>query len=183
MMENHAVRPVFSLLLFLALLALPALLILSPLMDWLTDDFERWATRKGQIETARDMLAQGAALQALATRLEHDLDEGSLFHRGTDIAAVQNGVQSSVRALVQSAGATVRLLDAKSDPGDLRRRLTIKLAAEGGTESLNAAIARLEAFRPRLMLRDLHLRGTEGMAGSGLTLELEIDAYADLTQP
>ena len=82
---------------------------------------------------------------------------------------------------MQSAGATVRLLDAKSDPGERRRRLTIKLTAEGGTDSLSAAITRLEAARPRLMLRDLHLRGTEGIAGSGMTLDLEIDAYADLS--
>lgn len=76
-------------------------------------------------------------------------------------------------------GAAVRLLDAKSDPGESRRRLTIKLT--GGTDSLSAAITRLEAARPRLMLRDLHLRGVEGSAGSGMTLDLEIDADADLS--
>lgn len=183
MTGNRAVRPALALLLFMAVLAIPAFLIASPLMDRLAEGFGRWTLRKGQIEAATDMLAQRPALEKLATRLEHDLDEGSLFHRGTDIATVQNGLQSSVRAILQSAGATVRLLDAKSDPGDTRRRLTIKLAADGTTESLSAAIAHLEAFRPRLMLRDLHLRGTEGISGSGLTLELEIDAYADLTPP
>jgi hypothetical protein len=170
-----------ALLLFLCVLTIPAYLIASPFMGRLTDDMARWASRKSQLEAARDILDQRPALEKLATRLESDLDEGALFYRGPDIATVQNGLQSSVRAIVQSAGATVRLLDAKSDPGGSRRRLTIKLTAEGGTESLNAVITRLEATRPRLMLRDLHLRGAEGMAGSGMNLDIEIDAYADLS--
>jgi hypothetical protein len=170
-----------ALLLLLCVLLTPAIMIASPFMDRLTDDVGRWASRSNQLEAARDVLAQRPALEKLAARLENDLDEGSLFHRGTDIATVQNSLQSSVRTIVQSAGATVRLLDGKNDPGETRRRLTIKLTAEGGTDSLYAVIARLEAARPRLMLRDLHLRGAEGIAGSGMTLDLEIDAYADLS--
>lgn len=180
-MSKNAVRPQIALLLFLCVLTVPALLIASPFMDRLNGSVERWTSRKSQLEAAKDILAQRPALEKLAGRLEHTLDEGSLFHRGTDIASVQNALQSSVRAIVQSAGATVRLLDAKSDAGESRRRMTIKLTAEGGTDSLTAIIARLEAARPRLMLRDLHLRGTEAAAGTGMTLDLEIDAYADLS--
>jgi hypothetical protein len=181
MKENQSVRPSIAMLLFMCVLTTPALLIASPCMDRLTVDIARLASRRGQLDTAKDLLAQRSVFEKLAARLENDLDAGSLFHRGIDIATVQNGLQSSVRAIVQSGGATVRLLDAKSEPGDSRRRLTIKLTAEGGSDSLEAVVMRLEAFRPRLMLRDLQLRGAEGNAGAGMTLDLEIDAYADLS--
>ena len=181
MTGNKTVRPQIALLLTVSLLAIPAIFIASPFVGRLADDFGRWSSRKSQLEAAKDVLAQRPILEKLAAGLKHDLDEGSLFYRGTDIAAIQNALQSSIRTTVQSAGATVRLLDAKSEPGDSRRRLTIKLTAEGGAESLNTVIARLEATRPRLLLRDLHLHGTETAAGSGMTLDLEIDAYADLS--
>ncbi|HMA49761.1 MAG TPA: type II secretion system protein GspM [Magnetospirillaceae bacterium] len=181
MIGKKAVRPPFALLLTLSLLAIPAILIASPFTDRLADDLGRWMSRKSQLEAAKEVLAQRPALEKLAVGLERDLDEGSLFYRGSDVAAIQNAVQSSIRATVQSAGATVRLLDARSEPGESRRRLTIKLTAEGGNESLNMVIARLEAVRPRLLLRDLHLHGTEAAAGTGMTLDLEIDAYADLS--
>jgi hypothetical protein len=170
-----------ALLLALSLLAVPAFLIASPFMERLSDDFGRWTARKSQLQAAKEILAQRPVLEKLAAGLRHDLDDGSLFYRGTDFAAIQNGLQSSIRATVQSSGATVRLLDAKSESGESRRRVTIKLTAEGGNDSLSAVIARLEATRPRLMLRDLHLHGMEAVAGSGMTLDLEIDAYADIS--
>lgn len=183
MTKNAAVRPPLALSLFLCLLAIPGFFIASPVIDRLNDDMQRLASRKSQLEAANDILAQRPTLEKLAGRLEQDLDEGSLFHRGADIAAVQNGLQSSVRATLQSAGATVRSLDAMSDPGQTRRRMTIKLTAEGSSDSLNAAITRLEASRPRLLLRDLHLRSADGLAGSAMTLDLEIDAHANLSPP
>ena len=184
--KSGSMRPSLAAALAAGLLLVPAFLVLSPAADLVSDALVRMDTRSAQLLSARQILSERPQLNQLATTLKQELDEGSLFHRGQDIPSIEASLLSSVRATVQQSGAVIRVLDSKTEADEgKRRRLTIKLTAEGAADTLDAAIGRLEEARPRLLLRFLHMHGPSVSQGALsapiLTLELEIDAYVDLS--
>ncbi|MEA1674699.1 GspMb/PilO family protein [Nitrospirillum sp. BR 11163] len=132
---------------------------------------------------ARGTAAQREELTRRTAQLERVVDEGAIFQRGGTVA----GTQTAIRMAVQPAGATLRSLDTATEAiGPHRQRLTSRLVIDGTAEAVQNVLTQLEAARPRLLLRDMRLRlPAPAMSddAAALSMELEIDAYADLTPP
>lgn len=178
-------RPSYALLLIGGLLLLPPLGILLGQTEALSLISEQQAARQRQAVAATQLMQHREELRLQSQRLQALSDETSLFHRGADDAGVQIAVLAQVRSLVQSAGLSIRSIDARAgDAVGGRRRLTVAVSAMGLMEQVVAAITTLETARPRLLVGRLRLlSGVEtGLGGAPgnplLSLELEIDAYA-----
>ncbi|MFV3129871.1 GspMb/PilO family protein [Niveispirillum sp. KHB5.9] len=185
MTRRPMLRPAYIMLLAGGLLLLPPLALLQQGRDALLFQAEQRAARARQLTAAAALLQQQGALREQTRRLEQLSDEASLFHRGVDAAGIQIALLAQVRNLVQGAGLAIRSIDARAGEAvGGRLRLTVILSAAGPTEQAVAAIAALEAARPRLLVGRLRLlAGMEaGLVGSQddpfLALEMEIDAYA-----
>lgn len=183
-------RPAYILMLTGGLLLLPPLAVLLRSQEALLFLAEQRAARARQLAAAAALLRQQAELREQTQRLQQLSDEALLFHRGGDAAGIQIALLAQVRNLVHGAGLAIRSIDARAGEAvGGRLRLTVILSAAGPTEQVVAAIAALEAARPRLLVGKLRLlAGMEaGLVGSQddpyLALEMEIDAYAQTPAP
>ncbi|MEA1674775.1 GspMb/PilO family protein [Nitrospirillum sp. BR 11163] len=183
----------------LCLLALPPYLYLAPLVDEVQAAATRRVARLGQLESARVLLTQRDDLSRRAALFDRALGVHTLLRKGADVAAVQADAEGDVRGALRQAGVTVRALTAQTDAGrGPYRRIHLSVAAEGDAVAVTNAVAALDGVRPRLLLRSVHIHAEAseppapgpgfGRAARGpapgedrpVTLELEIDVYADL---
>ncbi|TWB39017.1 GspMb/PilO family protein [Nitrospirillum pindoramense] len=176
-------RPGFTLILILAVGAATLYALTPPLMERVTAAMERRQARSVQLAVARGSAAQREELMRRTAQLERVVDEGAIFQKGGTVA----GTQTAIRMAVQPTGATLRSLDTATEAiGSHRQRLTSRLVIDGTPEAVQNALTQLEAARPRLLLRDMRLRPPVPVTPDdsvALSMELEIDAYADLTPP
>ncbi|TWB32034.1 GspMb/PilO family protein [Nitrospirillum bahiense] len=202
-MAAAAPRPLFVLAIALCLLALPPYLYLAPLVDGVQEAATRRVARLDQLESARALLTQRDDLSRRAAVFDQALGTHTLLRRGEDVAAVQADAEGDIRGALRQAGVTVRTLTVRSDAGrGAYRRIHLSVAAEGDAVAVTNAVAALDGVRPRLLLRSVHVHADTaepaaagpsfGRAAHGpapgpvpgedrpVTLELEIDVYADL---
>ncbi|MDE1145892.1 MAG: GspMb/PilO family protein [Azospirillaceae bacterium] len=201
-MASTTLRPGFVLLVAGCLLAVPPYFFLAPLAEGVQDAAARRVARLSQLDEARTLLAQRDDLARRAGVLDRGLVVRTLLRHGTDLPAVQADAEAEVRRAVQQAGATVRTLSTQVRPGrGAYRRLTLTLAADGDAVAVTNAVAALDAVMPRLLVRSLHIHATPpatvtvptgpafgrvapqarpAVESEPVTLEMEIDIYADL---
>lgn len=190
MTAKPLLRPFYALLLLGSLLLLPPMGILLSQRETLSLLSEQRAARQQQATAASLLLLHREELQQQSQRLQTLSDEASLFHQGANDSGIQIVVLTQARNLVQGAGLSIRSIDARA--GDIvggRRRLTVALSAMGPMEQVMVAITALEAARPRLFVSRLRLLSAAeaGFVSAPdnpfLSLELEIDAYAQISTP
>ncbi|TWB09659.1 type II secretion system (T2SS) protein M subtype b [Nitrospirillum amazonense] len=174
-------RPGFVLALVLGI-SCATLYALSPaLIEQVTAAMERRQARSVQLAAARGLAAQRQELSNRVDALGRVVDEGGLFHKGLNVGAAQALIQSAI----QSGGAVIRGVGMTMEAvGEGRQRLTGHVALEGSAEAIQGALTQLEAVRPRLLLQEMHIHPAAPGATDGasvMTMDLEVDAYADLT--
>lgn len=183
MTRRSQARPGFVLALVLGLGAAVVYMLTPVLVDNVAGAMGRRQARSVQLAAARATAAQREDLAHRAGLMERALDEGALFQKGLNVGTMQ----TAIRTAVQPGGATVRTVTSTvEDIGGKRQRLTSRVVLDGSPEAIQGALTQLEAARPRLLLQDMHVRTAAAGAPDGpvtLTMELEIDAYADLAVP
>jgi len=187
MMAHPDLRPGLALLLIMGVMSALVYTTVSPLFERAVTAMERRQARAGQLATARGAAAQHEELNRRVTQLEHIVNEGELFRHVPNADVAQRSVQDTIRIAAQSSGLAILVLDSKPEMiGSRHCRLTTHVTASGGFDAINAALTQLETARPRLLLRDVHIKATGVGPADGspvLSVDLDIDAYADLVTP
>ncbi|TWB48955.1 GspMb/PilO family protein [Nitrospirillum viridazoti] len=173
-------RPGFVLALMLGFGAVAVYMLTPPLVERVSDALERRQARSTQLAVARATAGQREELARRVGAMEHVVDEQALFQKGLNVGALQ----ATISMAVQGSGGVVRSMDTATEGiGNGRQRLTSRVAIDATPEAIQNALTQLEAGRPRLLIQAMHLHPATTQAPDGpvvLTLELEIDAYADL---
>ncbi|TWB45980.1 type II secretion system protein GspM [Nitrospirillum pindoramense] len=198
----RGLRPGFVLAIALCLLALPPYFYLAPLVDGVEAAAARRAARLAQLAATRALLAQQDDLARRAAQVDQALGVHTLLRTGVDAAAVQADAEGDVRGALRQAGVTINTLTARPDAGQgTYRRIHLAVSAQGDAVTVANALAALDGVRPRLLVRSARLRtdapepvvpgpgfgraarGSAAGEANSVTLDIEIDAYADLAGP
>ncbi|MDZ5649534.1 type II secretion system protein GspM [Nitrospirillum sp. BR 11828] len=198
----RGLRPGFVLAIALCLLALPPYFYLAPLVDGVEAAAARRAARLAQLAATRALLAQQDDLARRAAQVDQALGVHTLLRTGADAAAVQADAEGDVRGALRQAGVTINALTARPDAGQgAYRRIHLAVSAQGDAVTVANALAALDGVRPRLLVRFVRLhtdasepaapgpgfgraaRGSAAGEANSVTLDIEIDAYADLAGP
>ncbi|MBB6253387.1 type II secretion system protein GspM [Nitrospirillum iridis] len=186
-MARPDLRPGVAILLIVGVVSALVYTAAVPLFERATVAMERRQARAAQLAMARAAAAQREELERRVSFLQHRVDEGALFNHGASADMVQGSVQGTIRAAAQSGGLAIRALDSRTETiGGTHYRLTTHVSASGGFEAINAALAQLEAARPLLLPRDVRIKAATTGPSDGppvLSVDLDIDAYADLVTP
>lgn len=149
----------------LVLQVLTVLLLLAPLLGlgvaaWVThqqlqatlDDLEpRYARLQGLVNHQGDLQALGTKVDAALSRL--------IYPPSKDIASAGNDAQQRIRSLFADSRLdviSIQALPAK-DEGQFSR-ITINLRVEGNLPAMHAALAKLPALTPAVLLDSMSLQ-------------------------
>ncbi|MEE3623599.1 type II secretion system protein GspM [Nitrospirillum sp. BR 11752] len=198
----RGLRPGFVLVIALCLLALPPYFYLAPLVDGVEAAAARRAARLAQLAATRALLAQHDNLARRAAQVDQALGVHTLLRTGADAAAVQADAEGDVRGALRQVGVTINTLTVRLDAGQgTYRRIHLAVSARGDAVTVANALAALDGVRPRLLVRSVRLhtdapepgapgpgfgraaRGSAVGEANPVTLDIEIDAYADLAAP
>lgn len=177
-------RPSFVLFFISGIVLALVYTTVSPLFERAVSAMERRQARATQLAMARSAVNQHAALKRRITLLEHLIDERELFRHVPNADVAQRTVQDTIRAATQSGGLIINTLDSRMDAmGSSYYKLTTHVATSGSFNAITATLNKIEEIRPRLLIRDIHIR-SDGDESTDeleiLKIDLDIDSYVDI---
>ncbi|MEE3624498.1 GspMb/PilO family protein [Nitrospirillum sp. BR 11752] len=183
MMAPTHLRPGFVLALLFGMAAGALYVLAPPLAERVGEAMERRQARSAQLAMARSIAAGRAELAGRVPVMERVADEAALFQKGLDADALRQRIGTAIR----EAGGAIQSIDVVTETiANGRQRLTCHVALNGTDAAIQNTLTEVEAARPRWLIQTLRLHPAAAQPSDGpvmLTLELEIDAYADPTHP
>jgi general secretion pathway protein M len=156
------------------------LLIVAPLLDLYSDREATLADRRMLAPRLSAAAAELPALRARVTELRAAASTSRIALDGASEAIASANLQSRIKELAESAGATVGSTEALAaeNRGDYRR-IGLRIAVGGEYDTLVKLLTTIETGTPPLVLNNLQIHGTAQPTGqpSSARLDATFEVY------
>lgn len=184
-MVSPRLRRLLALALLIAVVAVPYLAIIRPVIAEFADNRDTLVEQARLLERYGRLAAAGEGLSERIETLRQEPVAENAYLEGASEALVAAELQTRVKSAVQSNGGTLnstQILDPASEAGF--RRLTVRVRMSASTDALPKVLHALVASQPFLFIDnvDINARTVRSRAGGGAgeTESVELIASFDL---